>query len=110
MGHDGNTERDSRKEAQKAQEMKSLCAFCASLQLSWLWQMNLRRRNDAVIAAAFLATMAVWLAMSGCARLTSEWRSRPGDETRLPMTITRTNYHGWPKCILMRRAGIEVVI
>jgi len=72
--------------------------------------MHHQKLNDAVMASVSMATVAVWLAGSGCARLTEEWRVQPGSEVRRPVTITRTNYHGWPNSLLMRSAGAEVVI
>jgi len=57
-----------------------------------------------------MSTVAAWIAGAGCSKLTDEWREHPGRDIRLPMTITRTNYHGWPNSILMRGGGTEVFI
>lgn len=72
--------------------------------------MDQRRLNDLVMTSVFLATVAAWIAGSGCGVLTGEWRSQSRSEGRRPVTITRTNYHGWPNAIIMRDAGAEVVI
>jgi hypothetical protein len=72
--------------------------------------MRLRRLNDALVASVFVATVAAWLAGAGCGLLTGEMKSQSRIEGRRPVTVTRTNYHGWPNSIVMRNAGAEVVI
>jgi len=42
--------------------------------------------------------------------LTGEWRSPSRREGRRAVTITRTNYHGWPNSIVMSDGGVEVAI
>ncbi|MFM1769404.1 MAG: hypothetical protein RJA22_1933 [Verrucomicrobiota bacterium] len=59
------------------------------------------------LPAAVLAL--VLLAGSGCSRL-SQWSGGRQAGGRFPVTITRTNHHGWPDALVMRGGGTEVVV
>ena len=56
------------------------------------------------------AAIAAGVLTSGCFVRPEILHSRRQQEGRLPVTITRTNYHGWPGSIVMRGGGTEVFI
>jgi hypothetical protein len=68
------------------------------------------RLNRVLNTSVVLASAAAWIAGSGCGLLTGETHSQSRIEGRRPVTITRTNYHGWPDSIIIRDTGAEIVI
>lgn len=61
---------------------------------------------------AFLSPLAaslLLLAGAGCARL-SEWSGGQHAGGRFPVTVTRTNYHGWPDALVLSGGGTEVTV